>query len=79
MRGYFFTSKVGRTLCASCVLRDQRMLCAKRALVKAGWWRFTQPRAAEATANVAVVEKMLSIPRAGAICRRIIHATDGQV
>ena len=39
-------SKNGCKLYASCVLREQRVLHARGALVQAGWWRWAWPKAA---------------------------------
>ena len=71
-------SKIGWQLCASRVLRKQRVLSARRTLVPASWWLWAycrklrswscnQPRAAKATAGVTVVGKIGSIPRAAAV------------
>ena len=73
-------SKIGWQLCASRVLREQRVLRSRRTFVrrvgglglsrkppKIRSWRCTQPRAATATAGVAVVGKMASITRAAAV------------
>ena len=35
--------------CASRVLREQRVLHARRTFVQAGWWRWAKPKAAKAT------------------------------
>ena len=41
-------------------------------------WRCTLPRAAKATAGVAVVGKISLIPCAAASCHRMIHAAGGR-
>ena len=73
---------VENRLAALCFARSSRASRASRAtnlrpsgLVALGlaesrqscWWRCTQPRAAKATAGVAVVGKMASITRAAAV------------
>ena len=75
-------SKIGWQLCALRIPREQRVLRARRTVVQAGWWRWTlaesrqryvclwrctQPRAAKATAGVAVTDKLPSIPRASVV------------